>query len=244
MRRFIVSPSDISGAVASLKGSEAHHLRHVLRLKTGSRVTLFDGTGSTYEGEITSMTAGQVLVIIEKVNRVDTNRPRLHLGQALIAGKKFDLIVQKATELGIDSLTPYTSTFCSSREPSAHKQDRWLRIASESCKQCARAIPPRIDPIACFGDCIAGGAEHDLRLIFWEEKADLNLHDIETVIRRDQPGSVFFMIGPEGGLSDEEVEIARQHGFRSVTLGRQILRAETATMAAGAILQFLLGNMD
>jgi 16S rRNA (uracil1498-N3)-methyltransferase len=244
MRRFTISPADVDGSTATIRGSEAHHLKNVLRLKPGNRVTLFDGTGTTYEGEIDLMTADGVTVRIDQINYEDERRPRLHLGQALILTKKMDLVVQKATELGISSLTPFTSTFCSTREPSPNKQERWQRIARESCKQCNRPDPPAIKALTTIQKCLTEAARHDLRLIFWEETADLTLKDIENKIGKEQPRSVFFMTGPEGGLSDEEVATAKQQGFLSVTLGKQILRAETASLAAAAILQFLLGNLE
>ena len=244
MRRFNISPDDIDGSIATLTGSEAHHLRDVLRLKPGNRITLFDGTGTTYEGEISRLTDDSVIVKIDKTNNKDDSRPRLHLGQALITGKKIELVVQKATELGISSLTPFTSTFCSTREPSPSKQERWHRIAMESCKQCNRASPPDLKPLTTIKECLQEASRHDLKIIFWEETADLTLQDIETKIKKKPPRSVFFMTGPEGGLSDEEIASAKQHGFLSVTLGKQILRAETASLAAAAILQFFLGNLE
>ncbi|MDF1578707.1 MAG: 16S rRNA (uracil(1498)-N(3))-methyltransferase [Desulfurivibrionaceae bacterium] len=244
MRRFNVSPNDIEDSEATLRGSEAHHLRDVLRLKPGARITLFDGTGATYEGKIDRLSGDTVTVRIEKKNEADDNRPRLHLGQALITGKKIDLVVQKATELGIASITPFTSAYCSAKEPSANKRERWLRIAMESCKQCNRAVPPKIEPPINIKDCFEKAAGCDLKIVFWEEKADLNLKDIEKRIDREQPRSAFYLIGPEGGLTDDEVAAAKEYGFLSVTLGRQIMRAETASIAAGAVLQYLLGNLD
>ena len=244
MRRFNISPADIDGSTATLRGSESHHLKNVLRLKPGSRITLFDGTGNTYEGEINSMTADSVTVKIDKINHQDDNRPQLHLGQALITTKKIDLVIQKATELGISSLTPFTSTFCSIKDPSPNKQERWHRIAMESCKQCNRPSPPDIKPLATIKECFSEADMHDLKLIFWEETADLTLKDIESQIRKEPPCSVFFMIGPEGGLTDDEIAMAKQYGFLSVTLGKQILRAETASLAGASILQFFLGNLE
>lgn len=244
MRRFNISPADIDGSLATLRGSDSHHLKDVLRLKPGNRITLFDGTGATYEAEIDHITRDLVTAKIDKINYANLDRPRLHLGQALITTKKIDLVVQKATELGISSLTPFTSTFCSTKEPSPNKQDRWHRIAMESCKQCNRPAPPDIRPLVTIKQCFSEAAGYDLKIIFWEEAADLTLKDIEARIRKDLPGSVFFMIGPEGGLSDEEVAMAKLHGFLSVSLGKQILRAETASLAGGAILQFFLGNLE
>lgn len=244
MRRFNVSPTDINGSTATLRGNESHHLKDVLRLKPGNRITLFDGTGNTYEGEISLITINSTTVEIDKINKIDDSRPILHLGQALITSKKIDLVVQKATELGITSLTPFTSTFCSTKEPSSSRQERWQRIAMESCKQCNRPSPPEIKQLTTIANCFKEASRNDLKIIFWEENADLTLKNIETQIKKECPHSVFFMTGPEGGLTDAEVAIAKQHGFLSVTLGKQILRAETASITGAAILQFFLGNLE
>ncbi len=114
----------------------------------------------------------------------------------------------------------------------------------ESCKQCNRASPPDIRPLTTINECLQEASRHELKIIFWEETADLTLQDIETKIKQKPPRSVFFMTGPEGGLADDEIATAKQHGFLSVSLGKQILRAETASLAAAAILQFLLGNLE
>ena len=243
MRRFFVLPSEIAGSSATLSGSEAHHLQHVLRLKQGNHITLFDGTGTTYEGEIVALVP-MVKVNIIRINAVDENRTRLHLGQALIKPKKTELVLQKSTELGIDDITIFTSRYCAVKKPTEDKQERWQRIAMESCKQCSRATPPQIHPIASFTECIKAASNSDLKIIFWEENADLDLKEIAGMIHKKQPASVFYIIGPEGGLTDEEVALAKRQGFLSVTLGKQILRAETATIAAGAVLQYLLGNFS
>ncbi|MEN8142197.1 MAG: 16S rRNA (uracil(1498)-N(3))-methyltransferase [Thermodesulfobacteriota bacterium] len=243
MRRFFVSPADINEQTATLTGSEAHHLINVLRLKAGGRITLFDGTGTTYEGMIASLEP-EVTVDITTINPEDLSRPRLHLAQALIKTKKNELIVQKATELGVDSIVFFTSRYCATDEPSASKQERWQRIAMESCKQCNRPAPPEIRPVISFAECVRSANEHDLKIIFWEETADKNLGVLREKILAEKPEAVFYLIGPEGGLTDEEVALAKEHGFHSVTMGKQILRAETASIAAAAILQFLLGNMD
>lgn len=243
MRRFFVSPADINEQTATLTGSEAHHLRNVLRLKTGGRLTLFDGTGTTYEGMIATLEP-EVTVDITTINPEDFSRPRLHLAQALIKTKKNELVVQKATELGVDSIVFFTSRYCSTDIPSENKQERWQRIAMESCKQCNRPSPPEIRPVISFEECVRSAKDHDLKIIFWEETADRNLGVLREKILAKTPGSIFFIIGPEGGLTDEEVAVAKEHGFLSVTLGKQILRAETASIAAASILQFILGNMD
>lgn len=243
MRRFFIENSEIDGSLATMTGNEAHHLQHVLRLKPGTHITLFDGTGTTYEGEVITLDP-TVKVNITKTNPLDESRTRLHLAQALIKPKNTELVIQKATELGVDSITVYTSRYCAVKKPPEDKLERWQRIAMESCKQCNRATPPQINQIVSLEECIKAASDSDLKIIFWEENSDLSLKDVAEMINKEPPSSVYYVIGPEGGLTDEEVALAKKLGFLSVTLGKQILRAETASIAAGAILQYLLGNLN
>ena len=168
----------------------------------------------------------------------------MHLGQALIKGKKMDLIIQKATELGIDSLHPYKSTYCVVKGAPENRVERWTKIALEACKQCNRPKPPDLHAPVDFTGFLKSAAEYpyDLKLIFWEEELQNSLHDIlqqHTDIR-----SVLLLIGPEGGFSPDEARQATAQGFQPVTLGSRILRAETAAIAAIAVLQYELGNLS
>jgi 16S rRNA (uracil1498-N3)-methyltransferase len=248
MKRFFVDPNNFSGSTAFLTGTEVHHISSVLRLAVGTRITLFDGSGSFYEAQITKISPKKIETSIQAISPyIATDQQQassLHLGQALIKGKKMDLIIQKATELGIDSLHPYKSTYCVVKGTLENRVKRWTKIALEACKQCNRPKPPDLHAPVDFTDFLKSAADtpYDLKLIFWEEELQNSLHDIlqqHTDIR-----SVLLLIGPEGGFSPDEARQAAAQGFQPVTLGRRILRAETAAIAAIAVLQYELGNLS
>lgn len=242
LRRFFISPTDISGKTAQITGPEAHHLRTVLRLAPGDPITFFDGTGARYQARIEQILKDRVTATISEQSRDLPPKIRLHLGQALLKGDKMDLILQKATELGVDDIWPFSSQRGVCKPTKAAQIERWQRIVLEACKQCDRARPPEIHDAREISDLLAQAPPCGTRLIFWEHETRHTL----TEALADQStdcGSVFFLLGPEGGFSETEVACAKQAGFIPVSLGPRILRAETATLAATAILQFTLGNL-
>ena len=248
MRRFFVDPENITGAHALLTGNEARHIASVLRLAAGDAVTLFDGSGSYYETLITGVSPGRVetkIVAITPYMAMDgETHPLLHLAVGLLKGKKMDFVIQKATELGIASVHPFRSQFCAAPDPSPGRFERWQRIGREACKQCNRPTPPKLHGVATLAELLAAAAEdrHGLKLIFWEEEGQTPLQDVLAAAPAAE--SAIVLVGPEGGFSQEEVTLAVEAGFQPVTLGRRILRAETAALAAVAILQHALGNLQ
>ncbi|MEA3548018.1 MAG: 16S rRNA (uracil(1498)-N(3))-methyltransferase [Thermodesulfobacteriota bacterium] len=238
MRRFYIDPKNIDENRTILTGSEAHHLRVVLRLGTGEKIELFDGTGAIYQAIIRDV--GKKEVFLQTISKQMTNEggPSVHFAQALLKGKKMDFLVQKATELGIHAIHPFTSLHCAA-QPSSDKTKRWEKISLEACKQCGRPIPLTCHPICDFSQILQKGNSHDTKLIFWEkEKAPLD-HLLHAPVQ-----SIFMLIGPEGGFSDSEVESALKQNFQPVSLGKRILRAETAAFCAMSIVQYLLGNLN
>jgi len=166
------------------------------------------------------------------------------MAQGLLTGHKMDLVVQKATELGITTLIPFTSRYCTVREPAAAKAQRWQRIAREACKQCRRTREPEILSPHTWADCLARSAEHDLTLIFWERETEKTLHDLSNLMVSRQPSSLLFLVGPEGGFDEEEIALARKSKVMTIGRGRRILRAETASLAAAVLVQYLAGNLE
>lgn len=243
MHRFFIDQSAITGATATITGQEAHHLSMVLRLSAGDKICLFDGTGTIYTAKITKISKNHIETSITATEKPPpANRLAVHLGQALLKGKKMDLLVQKAAELGIDTVRPYTSENCTVKNLSENKESRWNRIVLEACKQCGRPTPPICYPVTDFDSLLATGSDFDLKLIFWEKEDSRSLKNIFT----DPPvniRSVLFLVGPEGGFSKSEISKAISAGYRPVSFGKRTLRAETASIAAMAILQYLLGNL-
>ena len=242
LRRFFISPSAISGETAEMSGPEAHHLRTVLRLTPGDPITFFDGTGARYQARIERISKDRVTATITAQSRDLPPTVSLHLGQALLKGQKMDLILQKATELGVDTISPFYSDHGSHNPPKDTQMERWQRIIFEACKQCDRAKPPEIHAPRAIAELMTQPPPCDARLIFWEHETRQTLDEVLAGQKRNCR-SVFFLLGPEGGFSEAEVACAQKEGFAPVSLGSRILRAETATLAATAILQFALGNL-
>jgi 16S rRNA (uracil1498-N3)-methyltransferase len=243
MHRFFIDPSDIHGQTALIKGPEAHHLRTVLRLAAGDQVSLFDGTGSIHKAAISRIAKGEVETRIISTRTAAAAPTFIHISQALLKGKKMDLLVQKANELGIDVVEPFISIHCENKAGNPERASRWRRIVLESCKQCGRPAPLVCRPEINFDAMLAAASRFDLKLIFWEQERGYSLSRLFEDQNRPFR-AVQAIIGPEGGFSEEEVNHARAAGFQPVSLGHRTLRAETASIAAMAILQHRLGNLD
>lgn len=243
LRRFFISPTDITGETAQLTGPEAHHLRNVLRLSPGDPITFFDGTGARYQARIEGILKDRVTATIINQSQDILPKIRLHLGQALLKGQKMDLILQKATELGIDSIWPFYSEHGVHKPLRDAQTERWQRIVLEACKQCDRAKPPEIHNTQTITELMVQPPPCDMKMIFWEHETKQTLNEVLANQKKDCR-SIFFLLGPEGGFSETEVACAQKNGFSPISLGPRILRAETATIAATAILQFAIGNLD
>jgi 16S rRNA (uracil1498-N3)-methyltransferase len=243
MRRFFVPREVFSEETAVITGSDAHHIRNVLRLKCGDRIRLFDGSGLEYIATISAMTdAGVKLRLEEKISSEEESPLRLSIGQALLKARKMDFIVQKMTELGVFALYPFT---CERTIPTgdmgkiSHKKERWEKIAVEAAKQCNRHILPVIHDVQHLTSTLADCRKNDLKIMLWEKVSDNNLKRVLT--QSPATERVCALIGPEGGFSAYEAEEAVRAGFIPVGLGRRVLRAETATLAIISIIQYELG---
>jgi 16S rRNA (uracil1498-N3)-methyltransferase len=249
MRRFFVDPENITGSTAVLTGAEARHITTVLRLNTGTKIILFDGSGSYYETLLTKVSPTRVetkiVSIIPYIETAEDVQPALHLGIGLTKGKKMDLIIQKITELGVTGLHPFSSRYCVARDNAKDRLARWQKIALEACKQCNRPKPPEIYPTKNFKELLStsGDHEYELKLFFWEDKeGQKSVREIFAPL--EKINSVMIIIGPEGGFTADEVNQAKDAGYEPVTMGSRILRTETAAIAAVSILQHELGNLS
>ena len=243
MRRFFFRPADRAGEIVILSDYESHHIRSVLRLQTGMQVELFDGQGGIHQAELLEIAGKMRARIISSSRDQDGPMVPLFVGQGVLKGKNMDTVVQKCTELGVTGLIPLMTSRCQGRpEPARerNKHQRWLRIVEEACKQCGRSRPMELQETTDFQESIAspGIDPAGLQILFWEEEKDVHIQDLLPL---QDIGMVHLLLGPEGGFTQEEVAYAREAGWRTVSLGRRILRAETATLASVAILQHLLG---
>jgi 16S rRNA (uracil1498-N3)-methyltransferase len=250
-RRFYAPPVAfaLEEKTVSLSADEARHARDVLRLQPGDEVNVFDGAGKEFRCAVREFARN--LAVLDVLEEVEPARPEsplnLALGIALLKGEKFDLIVQKAAELGASRIVPVATSRADVRirsgDEAKRKVTRWQRIALEAAKQCGRAHLMEIEEPVVFKALIDRPArEGELRLMF----AERNGTSLADVARNPLSGSakVFALIGPEGGWADEEIELARAGGWQIVTLGGRTLRAETAAIVAVTLLQHRFGDLS
>jgi 16S rRNA (uracil1498-N3)-methyltransferase len=249
-RRFYAPPVAfaLDEQTLSLSADEARHARGVLRLQPGDEVYVFDGAGKEFRCAVREFVRdGAVLDVLEEVEPVRPESPLdLTLALALLKGEKFDLVVQKACELGASRIVPVATTRADVRirtgDDVKRKVMRWRRIADEAAKQCGRARLMEIEEPVEFKALIDRAVpDGELRLML----AERNGTSLAEVTHSSQSGSpkVFALIGPEGGWTDEEMELARAGGWQIVTLGGRTLRAETAAIAIVALLQHGFGDL-
>ncbi len=228
-----------TGEVLALDKEMSHYLMTVLRLKEGAKIIFFNGEGGEFAGTFIA-DKKRAQAKIEVFNNVSRESPiLLHLGQALLRGDKMDLVIQKATELGAQSITPLLSDHCAVKLPDDRKDKRlehWQSIAKSACEQSGRTKIPVIHSpqslhewatqsftgISLFGDTNQGSGLHTL----------------------PKSNAYRLVIGPESGLSEAETKILSTAGFTAFTLGPRILRTETAGLAALCVLQGLFGDLN
>lgn len=249
MPHFYVRTEDINASHFSIRGSEAHHIRQVLKKAKGDVIKLFDGKNRSYTAKIDSITPEGISgTLIDDVSETDQSRVRIHLFQGVPRGQKMDYIIGKCTELGVSSITPISCQRCVKKlDPHTYslKYDRWKNISLSASKQCGRADLPRIHPVSSFSDAVQCSDGAVFQFLPWEGEERVSLKDAlnKTVVpnmKSDRDISINIWIGPEGGFSFEEVTEARHRGIQTVTLGKRILRTETAGMVTVALIQYEL----
>lgn len=237
-RIYCAQPLAANASVA-LDPGPSQHLSRVLRMKTGDALTLFDGRGGEYPATITAISKKQVTANTgEHLNREAESPLSIHLGIAISRGERMDWVVQKATELGVTEITPLLSERTEVKlvgERADKKLRHWQNIASSACEQCGRNRVPVIHSLT--------GVDHWLASCTAERRFVLHHRAMEIDTGAETPGSVALLIGPEGGLSPEEIERAESSGFQSLRLGPRVLRTETAPLAAITLLQAWWGDL-
>ncbi len=238
--RIYLSPELIKQTTSILlPPDKSRHLITVMRCKAGDEITVIDGLGRSYRAAISSIQKKDVLVDIISETGADMESPvDLILCQGILKGEKMDLVIQKATELGTNKIFPVISERCQVRE--TRKTTRWRKIAEEAAEQCGRAVVPEIRGPLDFAALLDAAKMKSAKgLIFWEKGGIPPDEAIAGAAFNPGKDPLFLLIGPEGGFAPAEVDMAESNGFIRSTLGRRILRAETAAIAAIAIVQFL-----
>ncbi len=242
MRRFFVEELNRSSATVEIGDDEFYHLKKVLRLERGGKVSVFNGRGLEAEGIIESMHRDSALIRIVDIHPGRKESPfSIVLLQALLKGERMDLIVQKTTELGINCIYIFSSsrTVPMPRGNLKGRLRRWRKIAIEAAKQCGRAVVPEIRWKDTMKEALSE-VSHPLRFILWEEERRRGLREAVEGVSGD---GCAVCIGPEGGFTEEEMGMAFDSGFVPVSLGKRILRSETSAIVVTALLQYRFGDM-
>jgi 16S rRNA (uracil1498-N3)-methyltransferase len=244
MARLFVEPQKLSDEIVVLAEEDHRYLTRVLRLDVGETVVLFDGKSVEASARITRIGPRALELKIEERRAVTAvARPHVTLIQALAKGDKLDYVVQKATELGVGRLIPVTTARAVARLEagrSLSRRARWQKIAREAARQSGRLDVPEVEAVTSLSTALSASAKEALKLFLWEGARQTTLR---SSLPHEPPQQIVIAIGPEGGFTVAEVEAARAAGFVAVGLGPRILRAETASLAALAILGYALGDL-
>ena len=233
-----------AGQAVSLAGDNVHYAQRVLRMRSGDRLDLIDGRGFEYHAVIQTLSPEQVLVQIHEKNRIVDPTVGLTFCQSLLKADKMDFIVQRSVELGVDTFVPFISSRTVVRlspEAVAQKVKRWQKIAVEAARQCGRSHIPTVQPIISYTGMIGMAEGYPVKAIFWEAETERTLRQVFQSGEGRSAERYFFVVGPEGGFSGEEVFKAKEAGFLSVSIGKRVLKVETAVMSILAILQYERG---
>ncbi|VVQ36559.1 Ribosomal RNA small subunit methyltransferase E [Pseudomonas fluorescens] len=234
-RFFIDAP--LSTGEHELPEAQAHYISRVLRMAEGDALQLFDGSGQEFRATLVEVGKKRVVVQIAESFAGQVESPlSIHLGQGLSRGERMDWAIQKATELGVTEITPIFSDRCEVRLKDERADKRlmhWRQVAISACEQCGRSRVPVIHPPLLLADWLKQ-TQAELKLV---------LHPVaEPLVSHAKPATLAFLIGPEGGLSDAEVDQAKSAGFHAARLGPRVLRTETAPVVALAVAQQLWGD--
>ena len=245
MRRFFIEEMTETTGTARITGAEFTHLKKVLRLSVGADVVLFNGRGLVTQAVIVEMGDNFAEVRITGPCPQTRESPvEITLLQAFVKGDKPEFIIQKATELGASAISFYTTERTVPLAPNPKREARWRKISIGAAKQCRRGVLPRISVAGSLAKVLAEWESRGaLKLALWEGVSEAGT--IKEALRSGSGAEgVVVLVGPEGGFSKDEVDAAARAGFRIVGLGPRILRAETAAVAALALMQYELGDLN
>jgi 16S rRNA (uracil1498-N3)-methyltransferase len=242
MHRFFIPADWIQQNNVTITGEPLRQIGYVLRLKPADRILVLDNSGREFEVEIERITKEQATgKVINKKPGQGEPRIKITLYQALLKSDKFELVLQKGVELGITNFVPFISERCISRKESDAKIERWAKIIREAAEQSERVILPVLRPLISFEEAcrsVKGPA-----LMLWEEEKSISLKQTLQNPPFKNAAGISLFIGPEGGFPESEKELAIQNGIAVASLGKRILRAETAGLAAVSAIFYETGEM-
>lgn len=243
MHQFFVDPENIQGKRVIITGSDVNHIKNVLRMQVGEELNISNGVdGKEYRCAIEEL-GDEIICSLRFVKEDNVELPsKVYLFQGLPKSDKMELVIQKAVELGVYEIIPVSMSRCVMKlEPKkvANKIARWQGIAESAAKQSKRGIIPKVTEPMSFKQALEYASDLDIKLIPYEMAEGMS--HTKEIIDNIAPGqSIGFIIGPEGGIDDNELKLAMDSGFESITLGKRILRTETAGLTVMSILMYHL----
>lgn len=247
MYRFYIDKSDYDGTYSHIRGADLNHIKNVLRLSPGNFIVTCDGEGTDYVGVIDSITKEEVLVKIEKIQSTGNELPaKIYLFQGIPKKDKMELIIQKAVELGAFEIIPVAMTRSVAKingKNEEKKLSRFKKIAESAAKQSDRGIIPTVHTPMSFNEAVLYAKKLDINLIPYEMCDDYKDKEgyIDYIKIASKKKSIGIFIGPEGGIDESELKLAKENGFHPITLGKRILRTETAGFM---VLSMLVYNIE
>lgn len=244
MHHFFVQPAAIKSGKVKFNAETSRQMGRVLRLKPGEKVIVLDNSGEEREVRLEVVSAQLCEgVVTETRNAGGEPSVRITLYLGLTQREKFEWVLQKCTEVGVAAFVPVVTSrsLVQDIRTVQRKANRWQAIIREAAEQCGRGILPVLKEPLLYSQALDAMRLHDLSLVAWEEEKSAGLRQL---LRKAKPGSVGILIGPEGGLTQEEAAQAAQSGVACISLGERILRMETAAVVAAALILHDLGEMD
>lgn len=238
MHQFFVDSGQIGKEYITITGDDVKHIGNVLRMKPGEEIRISDGEGADFFCEIEEVTAEEVRAKILQKPAENTELPnRIFLFQALPKGERMEYVIQKAVELGVHEIIPVEMKYCVVRldeKKKAKKRDRWQAIAESAAKQAKRSRIPQVHPVMSYQDAVAYAKECDYCLVPYENERGM-AGTREALNKIETGKDISVIIGPEGGFSNEEIEMVRQD-MDVISLGKRILRTDTAAITVMSML--------
>lgn len=242
MRRFFLSSALSQNMI--LRGNDAYHAGRVLRMKSGDHLIVVDNQGHAGEAEILNITEEEISLLLCKVIAEEQEAPiAVYLAQALPKADKMDYIIQKAVELGVDGVYPWSaahSVVQYNEQKSKSRCERWQKIALEAAKQCKRSRIPVVERVHSLSEILSVQPEETGCFLLYEGAA---VQGLKQVLQTFQARRYLLIVGPEGGISQPELALCREHGVVPVNMGPRILRTETAALAGIAVVMYDKGDL-
>lgn len=246
MHHFFVDPSQVLDEKVTIKGNDVNHIKNVLRMKVGEELLISNGIDMDYYCKIESISDDEIVAVVLNEEFAGTELPsEIYLFQGLPKSDKMELIIQKAVELGAKAIVPVATKRCVVKlddKKEASKLKRWQAISESAAKQSRRVIIPEIMPVMSFKEAINLAKTFDLGIIPYENFKDME--ETRNILSKlDKGMKIGIFIGPEGGFDDSEISYAMENGVKPISLGKRILRTETAGLAILSVIMFRIEEM-